>query len=214
MNTIYLFGGLGTDERVFKDINLSGFRTVFIQWIPPLAGESIENYCRRLSQKIDTPDPVLIGLSFGGMVAVEISKLIETQKVILIASAKTKFEIPFYYRIARSLRLHKLVSAAFLKQPTFFSNWFFGTAGREDKKVLATILRDTDAAFLKWAIDIIVGWKNVTIPGKIIHIHGTKDLVLPYRFVRPDITIAKGGHLMTLNKAREITEVLRGLLKE
>lgn len=214
MDIIYLLGGLGTDERVFKDIDLSGFRTKFIHWIPPIACESIEGYCKRLSRQINTPDPVLIGLSFGGMVAVEIAKLIDTEKVILIASAKTKYEIPFYYRFAGALRLHKLVPVAFLKRPTIFGNWFFGTEGREDKKLLANILRDTNPAFLNWAVDVIVRWKNETFPlsGKLTHIHGTKDRVLPYRFVKPDITIVNGGHFMTVNKAKEITKVLRVLL--
>jgi hypothetical protein len=36
--------------------------------------------------------------------AVEVSKQIDAEKVILIASAKTKKEIPFYYRFSYTYR--------------------------------------------------------------------------------------------------------------
>ena len=94
---LYIFSGLGADERVFQRLDFSGFSPTFIKWIVPQDKETIENYATRLLDQITTTNPTLIGLSFGGLIAVEVAKQIDTEKVILIASAKTKKEIPFYW---------------------------------------------------------------------------------------------------------------------
>ncbi len=206
---IYIFSGLGADERAFQHIDFSLFNPIYIKWIIPLENESIANYAQRLLAQINLKNPVLLGLSFGGLIAVEIAKQILTEKVILISSAKTKNEIPFYYRMAGQLRLHKIFPAKWIKKSNFITNWFFGTATPFDKQVLKVILADTDEIFLKWAIDKLVHWENQVPPENVLHIHGTTDKILPYRFVNCDIKIANGGHLMSLNKAEELTGILR-----
>lgn len=214
MKDIYLLSGLGADHRVLQDLDFSGFNATFIKWIQPLENELIEDYAKRLTEQIITQNPIIIGLSFGGIMAVEIGKLIDTERIILIASAKTKFEIPFYYRFAGSLGLHKLLPANLMKQPNFISNWFFGTESKKDKVLLASILRETDSKFLKWAINKIVNWQNVIIPLNLKHIHGTADRILPYRFVLADVKIGGGGHFMTMNMVDELNREIRKILNE
>jgi len=212
MKNIYVFSGLGTDERVLKDIDFGNANTCFIHWIKPINKESIEDYAKRLTEQIGTERPILVGLSFGGIMAIEVAKLIDTDKIIIIASAKIKKEIPFYYRLAAQLRLHRILPTKFLRSSNIFTNWFFGTETPGDKKLLAEILRDTDTSFFKWAIDKILTWKNQTLHKNITHIHGTADRILPYRFVTCDLTVRGGGHFMTVNKAKELTEKIRSLL--
>lgn len=206
---IYIFSGLGVDERVFKNMDFSGFDATFIRWITPLKNERIESYAKRLTEQIKDKEPILVGLSFGGIMAIEVAKLMETDKVVLIASAKTKHEIPFYYRLGGIFRIQKLIPIRFLKRANFISYWFFGTETKEEKQLLRDILNDTDSLFLRWAIDKIAYWQNESYPQNLIHIHGTKDRVLPIRYVSFDIKITDGGHLMTVNKAVEISKLLK-----
>jgi pimeloyl-ACP methyl ester carboxylesterase len=206
---IYIFSGLGADERVFQLLDFSEFSTTFIKWIVPQDRETIEHYTTRLLDQIKTKKPTLLGLSFGGIIAVEVAKQIDIEKVILIASAKTKNEIPFYYRFAGQLGLHKLVPTRILKSSNFFTNWLFGTRSTFDKKLLKQILMDSDPIFLKWAIDKVAKWANQTQPQNVYHIHGTSDRILPMSFVNCNVTIKNGGHLMTLNKADELNTLLQ-----
>ncbi|MGA9212527.1 MAG: alpha/beta hydrolase, partial [Kaistella sp.] len=115
MNKIYIFSGLGVDQRVFENIDFGDLDVEFMDWIQPLKKESLENYAQRISQKITSFNPTLIGLSFGGIIAVEISKIIQTKKVILIASAKTKNELPKTYHLAGKLKLNNLIPNSLLK---------------------------------------------------------------------------------------------------
>lgn len=206
---LYIFSGLGADERVFQRLNFSDFNAIYIKWNVPKEKESIEHYTKRLLDQIATTKPTLIGLSFGGIIAVEVAKQIDTEKVILISSVKTKKEIPFYYRFAGRLGLHKLIPIGILKHSNFFTNWLFGTSSSFDKQLLKQILIDTDPTFLKWAIDKVARWKNQSQTKNIFHIHGASDRILPINFVKCNCTIKNGGHLMTLNRANEINQILK-----
>ena len=211
-NHIYIFSGLGADERVFQKLDFTGLKITFIQWTIPQERETIEDYATRLLNQIKTIKPTLIGLSFGGIMAVEVAKQIDTEKVILIASAKTKTEIPFYYRLAGQLKIHRLLPTTLLKKSNFISNWFFGVSSTFDKELLKTILKETDTTFLTWAIDKIVGWTNQTELENLKHIHGTADRILPIHFINCDFKVNNGGHFMTLNKANELTKLIRELV--
>lgn len=210
---IYLLTGLGADERVFHRLDFSEFQITYIKWIEPHRKESIESYASRLLEQIKDPNPVLIGLSFGGMMAIEIAKHIETSKVILIASAKTKHEIPFYFRLAGRLKLHRALPTRLIKRSNFITNWVFGTTTTSDKQLLKEILNDTNPVFLKWAIEKVLRWRNLHKHSNVFHIHGTRDRILPATFVNCNVKIKNAGHFMTLNNAEEVSHLLKEIIR-
>jgi pimeloyl-ACP methyl ester carboxylesterase len=210
MKEIYLISGLGADKRVFEFIDLSGFKLNHIDWIDPLDNEPIESYAKRLLRQITSNQPTLIGVSFGGMMAVEIGKIIDTGKIILVSSAKTRFDMPLYFRVIGQFRLHKLMSTRLLKSVNSLTHWFFGTKTKEEKDLLKSIITETNGIFLTWAVDKIVTWRNVTILKNTTHIHGTADRILPYKSA--DFKILDGGHLMIINKGEELSRLIRKVL--
>ncbi|MBO0931710.1 alpha/beta hydrolase [Fibrella aquatilis] len=213
MKQLYIFSGLGADERVFQHLDFSGFATTFVRWQLPIEAETIEQYAQRITRQLSAPKPILIGVSFGGIMAIEIAKLIDSEKVILISSAKTKQDLPIYYRLAGAMGLHNLLPATLLKQANFITNWLFGVSSPAHKRLLKQILQDTDPVFLKWAIDKIARWHNQVRIANVVHIHGTNDHILPFSSAHSSRAIAGGGHLMVLNKAEELGIVLHQELR-
>jgi pimeloyl-ACP methyl ester carboxylesterase len=209
---LYLFSGLGADKRIFQRLDLSGYSVNYIEWKIPLEDETIEHYASRLLPQIKTPKPTLIGLSFGGIMAIEVAKLIETEKVILISSIKSGNEVPFYYRWMARAGIHRHIPSNFFKNTNIITNWLFGTVTPFDQQLLKEILSDTNPRFFSWALDQIIQWKNQTIPKNLVHIHGTGDRILPIRFSGSDIVVKNGGHFMTLNKSDEINRILRHIV--
>lgn len=70
MQKIYLVSGLGADERVFVNIKIPHSEIIHLRWEIPLRNESISNYAKRLINQIDlTHNVILIGVSFGGLIA-------------------------------------------------------------------------------------------------------------------------------------------------
>ncbi|MDR0195053.1 MAG: alpha/beta hydrolase [Myroides sp.] len=212
MKKVYILSGLGVDKRVFNNFKFDGLDVEYIDWIPPTKKESLSAYAIRLANHIQHKEPILIGLSFGGMVAMEIAKIIEVKKVILIASAKNKYELPFYFRIIGKIGLNKVIPAKLLKSSNYITNWFFGAQTKEEKLLLKSILHDTNPIFLKWAINEIINWDNTVEPVNTIHIHGNSDRILPISYTKADYCINKGGHFMTINKSKEIEEIIQHII--
>ena len=210
---LFLISGLGANERMFQRLNFHNFENVYIKWISPEKNETISDYASRLLTQINQENPIIIGLSLGGMMAVEISKIIKTEKIILISSAKDKFEIPKLYQLAAYLNLNTLIPRQLYKKSNFFIYWLFGVKKREDKNLLKEVLRDTDLDFVVWAINEILNWKNVKVPENLFRIHGSNDHLLPMKVSTPDFEIKNGSHLMVLNKAEEVSEALKIILK-
>lgn len=209
---IYILSGLGADERVFQLLDFSGMEVVFIKWIRPEKDEKIEAYAKRLCSQITTEKPILIGLSFGGMMAIEISKIIPAEKIILLSSVKTKDEVPLYIKLLGKLGLHKVVPIWFLKHANLIANWAFGLITVFEKRLLKLILLEMDAKYVRWAIHQVFTWQNEIVPQNLTHIHGTADRIFPIQNVNADYEIDNGGHFMVLNKHKEVSKIIRELL--
>ena len=90
---VYFMPGMSANSLIFERIKLpKGFISNFLEWIPPKKDEKITNYSKRLSRLIVHENPILIGVSFGGLIVQELSKIIKTRKVIIISSIKTNKE--------------------------------------------------------------------------------------------------------------------------
>ncbi|WP_052055252.1 alpha/beta hydrolase [Myxosarcina sp. GI1] len=213
LKNIYCVSGLGADDRVFQQLEFEGYQPVHIRWVEPEPRESIADYAKRLTAQIKSEKPILIGLSFGGLIAIEIAKQIEVEKVILVSSAKNKREIPLYFRLFRWFPVHRLIPLkSLLRFVYWLAYWFFSLETVDEQKLLRAILSDTDAHFLKWAVHRVVIWNNEEVPEHICHLHGTRDRVFPISFVNADWQIEKGGHLMIMNRASQISALISKVL--
>lgn len=210
---IYCISGLGADARVFQKLKFQGYRPVHICWEEPGRQESISGYAQRLTEQITSEYPIIIGLSFGGIIAVEIAKQIATEKIILISSTKNQQEVPTYFQIFRWLPIHRLFPAKFLLWlGQLFAIWFFSLESKDERQLLRAILNDTNAKFMKWAIDQVITWKNELILDNVFHIHGKSDRIFPFNFVHEDFSVAQGGHFMIMNKAEYISNLIQKIV--
>ena len=209
-NELYLLSGLGADKRVFDFLDLHGFKLIHIDWIKPLEDEKIESYAHRLLLQIKTSRPTMIGVSFGGIIAIEIAKQIEINKLILISSVKTKADIPFRYRLAGNLWMNKLIPAPLYRKANFVVYWLFGIRKKTEKELLKTIMDDADNDFVDWATNEIVTWENEKQVPNVVTIHGTADRIFPFK--EADHKVEHGGHLMVVSKADEVSRILRSIL--
>ncbi|CEN32723.1 conserved hypothetical protein [Capnocytophaga canimorsus] len=55
-------------------------------------------------------------------------------------------------------------------------------------------------SILEWSIDKIVNWQQENPLPRTIHIHGSKDVVFPIKYISNAITIRKGTHIMIINR--------------
>jgi len=210
----YFLSGLGADHRIFHHLKLPNqFTTIYLDWIKPQPHESLVNYASRMAKRINPNEPfILIGLSMGGMVAVEIAKKYQPEKLILLSSVPIRKELPHYYNLLQKWKLHKIVPASLLKSAAILKR-FFTAEAPEDKTLLKTLIRETDPEFVRWAMNAILDWENEDVPPcKCWHIHGDKDEILPLRFTTATHILSGGTHMMALNHHEEINKILADIL--
>ncbi len=212
MKTIYCISGLGADERVFNNIRVPGYTLQPIRWKRPLPGESITDYALRMSQEITAPEPVLLGLSFGGMMSIEIAKLLPVQTVVIVSSVKSRQELPGWMRLVGRMKLDKLVPLRSFKLMEPVQNYKLGVTNEAERRIALEYRRNADRKYVNWAVNQVLNWKNDWQPSSLYHIHGTKDHMFPFKKVKPSCTIQGGGHLMIMNKATEINQYLAAIL--
>lgn len=208
---LYCIPGLGADERVFQGLQLNAeFRT--INWLTPLKKESIENYTRRLAEEyglFDKNELVLIGVSFGGLVAVELSKILNLKLVILVSSVAEKKEIPRFLRLIGRLGILPLIPLRLFRIPKLIAYYLFRA---KNKTLLSKILDDTDLKFAKWALIELATWNNADAPTSLFRIGGSKDLLLPP--TQNSFIVPEGGHFMVVDKATEISKLINEKLAD
>ncbi len=210
--TVYFIAGLGANKRAFNYLDLSWCTPVFIDWITPLPKENLAAYALRLRQLITENHPVIVGVSFGGMLVTEMAKADPTIKAIIISSNKTYKEFPAYLRMWRHVPVYKLLNPKLTKATGGLSAMILGPQGTKQKETFRKILAETNPAFTVWAIDAILHWKNEIIPPNVTHIHGSGDRLLPAKFVKAHYIINKGRHIMIMDKAAELSILLKTLL--
>ncbi|QIL42466.1 alpha/beta hydrolase [Pedobacter sp. HDW13] len=214
MNT-YFISGLGADKRIFSKLKLNEkINIIHIDWIDPKQNETLAAYAARLGGIIDTSQPfALVGVSFGGMIAVEVAKILAPIVTVIISSTMISSQLPGLYRFAGKLGLLKFIPAKLLKSSNKLTqNYYFGTRSGSEKVLLSKIIKDTDPYFLKWAIGSILSWKNETRPERMYHIHGTHDKILYSKTAQPDFVIENGTHFMVYQNAVEISGIINQII--
>ena len=214
MKTIYCISGLGADERVFAKLEVKGFELKVIHWLLPMPDETLPHYAERMRQEITEENPILMGLSFGGMVCTEIAKQVPVKKIILISSIKSSAELPLWMKTIARLKLHKIVPLRSTKLTQPFQNRMLGVETEEEKTLVASFRKKVDLPYTNWAVNQALNWKNEWTHPEIYHIHGTKDNMFPIRNIKAEYIIKNAGHLMIMNRAAEVSTCINSILQQ
>ena len=208
--TIYLIPGVGADETVFSRLTFpKQFEVKYLEWLPLNQHEKLDGYVERLSKKI-SPDtqPIYLGLSFGGIVASELSKLIPAKKVILISSIKTHYERPLRMSLLELFPLHRFLPGKMALDSKLWHDWAFGKTTAEEQVLIDNMIKNVDLAFNEWAVHQAINWENKAPVDNILHIHGDRDKIFPTSFMRDYTCVPGGTHFMIVSKANEVSEII------
>jgi pimeloyl-ACP methyl ester carboxylesterase len=210
---VYFISGMGADHRAFSYITLpKGFEAIHISWIKPDKKEPLAAYALRLAGAIRTSEPfILVGLSMGGMMAVEIAKKFPPVCTVLISSISLSGQLPLYYRLAGKLKANFLLSPALLKRLAGLKKALTRRPSPASKLV-SDMFRACDNEFFKWATCAVPGWDNHQVPQPLYHIHGKRDRVLPIRLTHPTQAVARAGHMLVMSHPAIVNAFLAEVL--
>ena len=203
---------MGADHRAFSYITLpKGFHAVHLPWIQPHKNEQLSTYALRLATGIKASEPfILVGLSMGGMMAVEIAKKILPVCTILISSIPLSAQLPRYYRIAGKLKAYILLSPSLSKTLVGLTKVFIRRSS--PTHLAADMFQAMDNEFFKWSMTAVLQWDNRQFPQPLFHIHGMKDRTLPIRLTRPTHSVPGAGHMLVMTHPAIINAFLNEVL--
>ena len=198
--------GMAASPRIFEYLSLPDqFELIKLSWFQPYQNEPLSEYAKRMCAQIKHKEPVLLGVSFGGMLVQEMAKHIKCRKVIIVSSVKNYNELPLHMKLAKKTRAHKLFPLQWITWIENLAVVVFGPTIRSKVEAYQLYLSERDPDYLSWSMDSIVHWDQEKAEHDIIHIHGEKDTVFPIRYIdqKTNFYLVKNAtHAMILTHAR------------
>lgn len=208
--------GLAASPAIFERIKLDEtiFEICLLEWEIPKHKESLSDYALRITKNIKHENPVLIGVSFGGILVQEMARHIETRKVIIISSVRSSAEFPRRMKIGKTTKAYKLIPMKLILNIENLAKYSFGEKVNKRIKLYEKFLAVRDLNYLQWAVESVICWNRSKIDENVIHIHGDQDDVFPIKYIHKCIVVKGGTHIMILNKYKWLNENLPSIILE
>ncbi len=213
---VYFMPGMAAKPKIFEHIKLpkDKFKIHWLSWKVPKENESLKAYVSRMLQEIKHQNPVLVGVSFGGIIVQEMSKHIAVKRLLIISSVKSHHELPQRMKIAKKSKLYKIFPTSLAKHVGKVSKLPVSNFIKKRVALYKEYMWFSNAYYLDWAIEKMLLWEQDEPRKDIIHIHGDADLVFPIKNIKNCIIIKGGTHVMIINRYRWFNENLPNLIRE
>ena len=210
---LYCMPGMAASPKIFEFISLpKPIKIHLLSWIPPLKDEPLTDYAIRMCERVTQTNPILLGVSFGGVLVQEMSKYLPGCQVVIVSSIKSKDELPLSMKMAKKTNAHKLLPMQWINNLDNLSLFVFGEGIKKRLALYQKYLSERNPDYLSWAIDSLVNWDKTEILKNIIHIHGEKDTVFPIKNLSHPFIKIKGGHAAIITQAHWFNKELSKIL--
>jgi hypothetical protein len=214
LQTVYLIPAPDMKERAIEAILAAGIKgaTLIRVELPPIAcdfsRENLQTICDAIKSQIHNKNPILLGFCYGGALAIEVARELDSPRVILVSSLLSSDELP----VSR-----KLLAKFFLRAPESGLSLIGNSVIFVVKKVL------------RRAVKIPRIWKKIPqnrfishhalnlkpIPSEQIigRIHGERDAILPIGLISNAKVIKNAGHFLFVSHRKEMLRMLGRIIE-
>ena len=214
---IYLIPGMSAGQESFEALTVpQNCSTSVIPWVIPEPKEDLLTYTKRMLVPINPELPfVLVGVSFGGIIAQEALKIIKPKMVVLISTVKSHREKPNWMRWVYAARLHKLMPYYFAEYLTHKPPRVLPSYWQKRWEQYDYYLPMRDHQYLAWGVDQVLKWKGTEfIKGlPVVHIHGDRDHLFPIKYIKGATAVQGGPHVMILTHGKIVGNLLARIIQ-
>jgi hypothetical protein len=193
MEKWFLLPGMGATSAMYDALRSEiEFEVNFLDW-PEYRGEpTYRDVAKRIIGEYDIADGDIVGgSSLGGMVALEIAKILRPKAVLLLGSAINRREVQGVLSI-----LSPLAAVA----PVALMQLLVG----KHHSLVAKMFSQSDPEFVRNMCLHLPSWPGYSGPNKFpFRLHGRKDRIIPC----PDSgasVVEDAGHLLTITHHRRV----------
>ncbi|MFM7233218.1 MAG: alpha/beta hydrolase [Flavobacteriales bacterium] len=209
MINYYLIPGMGADNRLFRHFHLPNGKVHHLDWIPHKGSRSLAEYAQLMAERITTENNVVVGSSMGGMVTVEISKIIRPLGAALVSAPSGRHEFPAILKNLSALKLHKALTPRQVMRISKLADLFMGFKTEDQRAMFYDMLRGNGPEFLHFSVGAVLDWKNTTPPDiPFIQIIGTQDKLFKQEKIPGAIMLEGSGHFTAFEKGKEVSAII------
>ena len=222
---IVLFPGLGADPRMFRGQQaVLGDDLECPDWLMPHDGETFDAYAQRwaceLEPEAGDDRPLFLGgVSFGGMVAMQMARHLNPQAVILIGSCRSRHAKPARWQVAK--RVSDLIpNRLFGRRMSAGGALWVSTLDQLDgahRSLLMTMAADSPLQRMRWSGKACADWvfDPTLISGfpPVHQIHGRHDAIIPLHEGDPDTVIPNGRHLIHFSHPHTVNSFIMDVVR-
>ncbi len=211
--TVYCIPGLSASISIFENLPQSkSIEYILLDQKFPSKGESFDNYIQRWSDEIKVDNAIVIGVSFGGIIAQELLKHKAISKIILVSSVRSPRDYSLMMKVFKSIRIYKLLLTRLLKKLNKIEHHPKTNRQHKISSMLKKYLPYRDPYYVNWSAEKIINWIPAEISIPVVQIHGTKDEIFPFAKTKNAISIKDGTHAMIVTKRKWFEENLLNYL--
>lgn len=213
---VYFMPGMAASPAIFEYIQLptDKFSLHYLEWTIPNPTASLEEYALLMCESIKHHNPVLVGVSLGGLLVQEMAKIITVRKTIIISSIKSNKELPKRMLFAKYTKVYKILPTGLINNVELLAKYAFGETVTKRLALYEKYLSIRDKAYIDWCIEKLVNWKQINAPKDIVHIQGEKDTVFPILNIHNCIVVKNGTHTMIIHRSKWFNENLPAIILE
>lgn len=207
---IVFIPGLGADGRAFSRLYglIETYDVVYANWLGVLhRSEPFDSYVDRMIVEYGIrASDLLVGLSFGGVVAQAIADKLGNEQVVLISSFSSKADLKPFFRFGLNWKLYRLLPSFRVPLVSDVTAFFLNSSKSDSRTLLKEMVKDVDFHFINWAVKQIdyVDMSNQQ-PSKMISLVGTRDAFVDVkRYLDKHSLIHDGAHFMVFDKSAEV----------
>tara|TARA_R110002050_G_scaffold53055_7_gene120658 strand:+ start:1148 stop:1780 length:633 start_codon:yes stop_codon:yes gene_type:complete len=207
--------GMAANPSIFENIKLpeENYEIHWLEWQIPNKNETLREYAQRMCKFIEHSNIVLLGVSFGGILVQEMSKLLKVKKLIVVSSVKSHHELPKRLKLLKVTKAYNILPTQLVSNIDLLTKYAFGETIKKRVDLYKKYLSVNDKTYLDWAIKQVVCWDQEEPHPEAIYIHGDNDAVFPHSCSGNCIVIKGGTHIMIINKYKWFNENLPKLIE-
>lgn len=203
---IFLLPGMTRDYPVFSRLMPLLSNVTIVNFPDPEPNESLPNYAKRMADHFPQ-DCIIAGVSFGGILALEISRIIQPTGCILISSVSSPRQFPPGIRACRSFGV--LNCMRLLKATGWLTTWLPKSIRPAFLMRMVKLTGDS-SHWYRWAMSAVLDWRpnSTGLNSPVLQIHGDADTTFPVRYVTPDVVIRNGRHGLPISNPIETADAI------
>jgi pimeloyl-ACP methyl ester carboxylesterase len=217
-----LLPGLGSDGRIGHAQRSLPYNVITPDYILPLRNEELPSYAKRMldslmEQKIiDLNVPiVLAGISMGGALAQEMSRLIEARAIVLLGSLRRGSELrPLIYQYGKHLISFvplwahdvsiRIVPMA-MERISNISN--------QDIALSEIMYRELPKEIFRTGLRMLARWQGCSITAPLFRVHGEFDHIIPLERIKGvDLVVPGARHLVAVSNPEIVNPAIEKFL--